>query len=248
MYQNTITFQLATHYLPKIALRLESLCQTIKQACEESHPVIHYSALKNTIEIIKLIEKPELKSRFLKELMRIEHALTKSNTKISAKLYEELHAQIQTLTQTVGRFGGAIHHSSFLQSVRLSSAPQHAECEMYSPQLLLWLESGTELRKRDLNNWLDNLDTLYSTVALYLSLLRDTAQFNQIDMPNGFYQRSLPPKNICHLILLRIDKSFGVAPRMQLGHYGLSLRLCEISTMREVRETNAKLDLAICQL
>lgn len=64
MFENTITFQLATHFLPKIALRLECLYQTIQQACEETHPVIHHYALKNIIEIIKLVEKPELKAVF----------------------------------------------------------------------------------------------------------------------------------------------------------------------------------------
>ena len=51
MGDDTIIFQLATHYLPKIALRLECLFLTIEQACEESHPVIHHYALKNIIEI-----------------------------------------------------------------------------------------------------------------------------------------------------------------------------------------------------
>lgn len=248
MYQDTITFQLATHFLPKVALRLECLYQTISQACEEEHPVIHHYALKNIIEIIKLIEKPELKSRFLKELMRIEHALNKTNTTVSSDLYDNLYNQIQILTHVAGRFGKNIHNNPFLQSIRLTHATYHNDCEMYSPQLLLWLESNPELRQRDLIDWLDNLYPLHSTVMLYLSLLRDTAQFDKIDMFNGFYQRPLPPKTSCHLILLRMNKSFGIVPRMQLGHHGLSLRLCEISTMREVRETDAKLDLAICQL
>ncbi|KTD23443.1 Protein of uncharacterised function (DUF1342) [Legionella lansingensis] len=249
MFEDTITFQLPTHYLPKIALRIESLYQTIQQACKETHPVIHHYALKNVIEVIKLIEKPELKSRLLKELMRIEHASNKANTTtISDNLYNHLCSQIQILTHVVGRFGGDIHQNSFLQSIRVSQATHSSDCEMYSPQLLLWLESKPELRQRDLASWLNSLRTLYSVVSLYLALLRDTAKFNKIDMLNGFYQRPLPPKTSCHLILLRIEKSFGIVPRMQLGHHGLSLRLCEITTMREVRETDAKLDLAICQL
>ncbi|WED44305.1 cell division protein ZapD [Legionella cardiaca] len=248
MPDDIITFQLATHYLPKIALRLESLYQTIKEGCEETHPVIHHYALKNVIDIIKLIEKPELKSRFLKELMRIEHALNKTNTILPEVLYSHLYQQIQILTHVVGRFGGEIHHNPFLQSIRVSQSHHNNDCEMYSPQLLLWLESDPTLRQNDLSKWLKNLTALYSTVSLYLSLLRDTAQFDKIDMFNGFYQRSLPPKTSCHLILLRIKKSFGVVPRIQLGHHGLNLRLCEVSTMREVRETNAELDLAICQL
>ncbi|KTC86799.1 cell division protein ZapD [Legionella brunensis] len=248
MLDDTITFQLATHYLPKIALRLEYLYQTIKEGSDEAHPVIHHYALKNVIEIIKLIEKPELKSRFLKELMRIEHALIKTNTVISETLHRELYNQIQILTHVVGRFGGDIHNNPFLQSIRITQSTHSNDCEMYSPQLLLWLESAPALRQADLTNWLKNLKALHSTVELYLSLLRDSAEFDKIDMFNGFYQRPLPPKTSCHLILLRIEKSFGIVPRMQLCHYGLSLRLCEIGTMREVRETNAKLDLAICQL
>jgi len=35
---------------------------------------------------------------------------------------------------------------------------------------------------------------------------------------------------------------------MQLGHHGLSLRLCEAHSMHEVRLTNTEINLAICQL
>jgi cell division protein ZapD len=248
MQEDTITFELATHFLPKIALRLEYLNRTINQACEETHPIIHHYALKNVIEIVKLIEKPELKSRFLKELMRVQHSLNKSRLEIPIDLYNDLHAQIQILSHTVGRFGDNIHNNPFLQAIKLAQASQSNDYEMYSPPLLLWLESNPVIRQRDLAIWLNNLRALHTTVTLYLSLIRNTAEFDKIDTLNGYYQRPLPPKTSCHLILLKIDKSFGIVPRMQLGHHGLSLRLCEVSTMREVRETEAKIYLALCQL
>ncbi|WP_038838362.1 cell division protein ZapD, partial [Legionella pneumophila] len=75
MHDHMITFQLATHFLSRIALRLEYLFKTINEACNESHEVIHRFALKNIIEIAEIVEKPELKSRFIKELIRIEHVL-----------------------------------------------------------------------------------------------------------------------------------------------------------------------------
>lgn len=248
MYDESIIFELATHFLPKIALRLECLYATINQSCEETHPVIHHYALKNLIEIIGLVEKPELKSRFLKELMRIEHALIKSGITVSVELFSRLHMQIQILTHVVGRFGETIHLNPFLQSIRQTQHTQLYDCEMHSPQLLLWLESDPGIRQNDLSLWLNSLKALQTTVSLYLALLRDRAVFNEIEMFNGFYQRPLPPKTSCHLILLRMDKSFGIVPRMQLGHHGLSLRLCDLGTMQEVRETRAKLDLALCQL
>jgi len=248
MPHETITFQLATHYLPKVALRLECLFQTIKQACEETHPVIHHYALKNVIEIIKLIEKPELKSRFLKELMRVEHALKKDQITISNTLYASLFVQVQFLSHVAGRFGESIHHDAFLQSIGVVQTLHSNDCELHSPQLLLWLESDPEYRKHDLSRWLKQLQSLYDTVFVYLSLLRNTAEFDKIDLFNGFFQRSLPSRMSCHLILLRMNKHAGIVPKMQLGHHGLSLRLCELHTMNEVRETKTAVDLAICQL
>lgn len=248
MPQSTITFQLATHYLPKVALRLECLFLTIQQACEETHPVIHHYALKNIVEIIKLIEKPELKSRFLKELMRIEHAVNKTQTSISNELYANLFVQVQFLSHAAGRFGETIHTDPFLQSIRLAQTGNNHDCELHSPQLLLWLENEPNIRQNDLNLWLKKLRSLCDTVNVYLSLLRNTAAFDKIDLLNGFYQRPLPSKTNCHLILLKMDKNCGIVPKMQLGHHGLSLRLCEAHSMHEVRLTNTEINLAICQL
>lgn len=248
MRGETITFQLATHYLPRIALRLEDLFLTIDQACNETHPVIHHYALKNILEITKLIEKPELKSRFLKEFMRIEHALKKSKTIISDALYTDLFLQIQHLNHVSGRFGGNIHADPFLQSIRVTQNISQNDCELHSPQLILWLDNGAKRRQNDLIAWLESLRTLYDTAVVYLSLLRGTAKFNTINMHNGFYQCSLPCRTSCHLILLRMDKYSGIVPRMQLGHHGFSLRLCDANSMHEIRPTDTKIELAICQL
>lgn len=245
MHDETITFQLATHYLPKVALRLECLFLTVEQACEEIHPVIHHYALKNVIEIIKLIEKPELKSRFLKELMRIEHTINKSQITISNTLYANLFVQVQFLNHVAGRFGESIHINPFLQSIRFAQTGDYSDCEIYSPQLLLWLESEPEKRQADLNEWLQQLKSLKDTVFIYLALLRNTAEFDKIDIYNGFYQRSLPPKTSCHLILLRMNKSCGIVPKMQLGQHGLSITLCD-NSMNKLRHTEAPIYLGIC--
>ncbi len=248
MQHDSITFQLATHYLPKIALRLERLFSAINQACEETHPIIHHYALKNTLEIMKLIEKPELKSRFIKELMRVEHALNKSQAGLSNSAYASLFVQVQVLTHIAGRFGEGIHQNAFLQAIGLAQAGHHADCELDSPLLLLWMEQSPSDRQHDLTNWLRHLRTLQDTVTVYLSLLRKTAEFETIHLPNGFYQRSLPSQLSCQLILLRMDTHCGLVPKIQLGHHGLSLRLCEVNSMQEVQHTDKTVELAICQL
>ena|SRR3990167_5226883 len=248
MPQDHIIFQLATHFLPKMALHIERLLQTIEQACQETHPVIHHYALNNMFEIIKLTEKPELKSRFLKEFMRIEHALNKSTINLPDSSFAALFVQIQVLSHLSGRFGENIHADPFLQSIRLAQSAHSLDCEIYSPQLLLWLERDAKPRQVHLNAWLTQLKTLFNTVTVYLSLLRNTASFDNITLVNGFYQCALPIKSSCHLIMLRMKRQSDLVPKIQLGHYGLSLRLCEATSMREVQNQSTAIDLAICQI
>ncbi len=245
---DSIVFQLGTHYLPKIALRLERLFLSIEQACEETHPIIHHYALKNFIEIIKLIEKPELKSRFIKELMRVEHAFNKSQAGLSNSAYAGLFVQVQVLSHIAGRFGEAIHQDPFLLSIKQAQSAHHSDCEVDSPQLLLWMEYTGADRQLDLRSWLTHLRTLQNTVTVYLSLLRKTAKFETVYLLNGFYHQSIPSQLLCQLIMLRMDTHCGLAPKIQIGHHGLSVRMCEANTMIEVQNTNTTVELAICQL
>ena len=55
MQQDTIIFQMAAHFLPRVALRLESLYRTILEAYDDTHPIIHHYALNHVLEILKLM-------------------------------------------------------------------------------------------------------------------------------------------------------------------------------------------------
>lgn len=246
MQQELITFELPAHPLPKIALKLESLLNTIVEACHEHHPIIHQFALNNILEVVKIIEKPELKSHFLKELIRINHQLSKLQHSISDELDQMLNSQIQFLIQTTGRFAKQVRTNEFLQSIK-SVQSSGSECELSPPQLLLWLGSDSRYRKANLTEWFNYLRPLYDTVYLYLSLLRETALFEQITPKQGFFQKSFSSKSNLQLILLQIPKASGLIPRMQLGHYGFSLRLYDAH--QEVHQDwSGQLNLGLCQL
>ena len=138
MNQNIITYQLATHYLIKNALNLECLFLTIEHACHEPHPFIHHYALNHVIEIIKIIEKPELKSRLLKELIRIEHAVQQNKINLTQTLFNRLKQQTHLLSNLSGRFAEGLIQDTFIQNIRL--IPQnHTHEEIYHPHLLHWL-------------------------------------------------------------------------------------------------------------
>lgn len=249
MQENLIVFQLAVNFLSKIALRLERLFLAIETACHTTDPIVHHYALKNIIEIIKLVEKPELKSRFVKELMRIEHAVNKSQAQISDASYARLFVQVQVLSHIAGRFGEAIHQDPFLQSIRLAQTAHPSDCELHAPQLLFWLENISRKRQENLLHWLQQLQVLWDTVTIYLDLLRNSAHFEVIELLNGFYQCSLPARASHQLILIRMSRNSNIVPKIQMGHHGLSIRLCDAYSMQEVRQSDiTQIDLAVCQL
>ena len=248
MLNNTITFQLATHFLSRISLRLEFLFKTINQACNESHEAIHRFALKNIIEIVEVIEKPELKSRFLKELIRIEHVLKKNNLLENTPLFSDLAKQIHILNHVSGRFSNSIHEDDFLRTLRQIHHPNTKECEFNSPHLVLWFNSDPFLRQQTFSQWLDCLKDLEQTVTIYLSLLREATQYIPITAYNGFYQLSVSPKSVNHLILLKMDKTVGITPKLQLGHHSLTIRLYELATAHEIRDTTVNMEIAFCQI
>ena len=249
MPKKTIIFQLATQYLAKKALRLECLFNTIQDACFATDPIVHHYALNNIFEIMEITTRPELKSRFLKELIRVDHALSKSTISISNDVYASLYVQIQVLSQLSGVFGYEIHQDVFLQAIKSSTMlTRHETNELEIPQLLFWLTEPALKRQEDLSHWFNHLKTLHETIKVYLSLLRDATPFESILIHQGYYQQSLSVHHHCALILLKIDRSLGVVPKMQFGHHGLSLRLCDAITMREINPAESIIELAICRL
>lgn len=248
MHDDTITFQFATQFLSRIALRLEYLFNMINQACYESHEIIHRFALKHIIELIDMIEKPELKSRFIKELIRIEHVLKKDPDNNQAPILDNLATQIHRLNQVPGSFGTSIYDDEFLKTLRQIHHPHTKECEFNSPQLVLWFASDVLLRQQTISRWLGCLNDLEDTVSIYLALLRNTAEYRLVHAQHGFYQQAMSPKATNHLVLLKMNKHMGITPKLQVGHNNLTIKLYELSTAREVHESTTEMEIAFCHI
>ncbi len=248
MHNETMIFELATHFLPKMALKLESQIQSIMEAQQESHPVIHQHALHNCTEILTIVAKPALKSRFLKEFLRVEHLLNRCHTKIDNDLYDLLFQQIQYLSNMNHNFGQKLSEDLFLMGVRQNLGISNQLMNDFCPYLLFWLEADPIVRQEMIGKWIEALLPLYKTVKIYLSILRQTALYSVVKLDRGFYQQALPPTNNCHLIAVKLAKYYGAIPKINLGHFGLSIRLFNVETMRESQEEQAEIELALCQL
>ncbi len=248
MHNKMITFQLATHFLSRIALRLEYLFKSVTEACNESHEMIHRFALKNIIEIVDLIEKPELKSRFLKELIRIEHGLKKHSLVENQELLDKLSLQIYALSHVPGLFGSNIHEDEFLKTLKQIHHPQTKECEFNSPQLVMWFDSEPNRRQKTISAWLNALTDLKDTVTIYLTLLRAVTNYTPIAAHKGFYQHAISPSGTTHLILLRMNASLNIIPKLQLGHNTLTIRLYDLISGQDIHNESVPMEIAFSQI
>lgn len=248
MRTDFLIYQFPMNYLTKISLYLENLFSYIGKACESEDPIVHHYALKSIIDIIKLVEKPEIKSRYAKELMRIEHMINQSQAIITDRSYARLFVQLQVLGKINSRFDTRLYQDPFIQSMRFVFNSLD-ESEFQNPQLNFWLNKASEHRQADINIWFDDLISLYNTVEAYLSIVRETARFSMLDIESGYYNKTLTNKNTQHLLILKMDKANGVIPKVNLSNNSISIRLCDAYSMHEVRGSqDFQLDFAICQL
>lgn len=242
-----IHYEFSNDYLPKISLKLEYLLSNVEQACEETHPVVHYEALKCTLKLLKIAEKPELKSRFLKEYVRLAHSMSKISSQQENSDYRLLQEQIYDLNHMGGRFGDALHQNPFLQSVRMAQTSEPFEFTLLCPQLIYWLHSSPAERCNNLKQWLECFYTLYNTVSIYLSLLRESAIEEDFYIHGSYCQFPIQ-KQAYQLIILKIPNKQPLIPNIQLGHHGLSLRLCDKNTLQEIPSQTTYLQIGVCKI
>jgi cell division protein ZapD len=248
MRPDFLIYQFPTNYLTKVSLYLENLFSSISTACESNEQILHYHALKSIIDIINLIEKPEIKSRYVKELMRIEHLINQSQAVISDRAYASLFVQLQVLGKINSRFGSTLYQDSFIQAMRFIFNSKD-ESEILNPQLIFWLNKDLAHRQNDISSWLENLLPVYNTVDTYLSILRETANFITIDIESGYYNKNISNKLTQHLIVIKMSNLDGIIPKVNLTNNVISIRLCDAYSMQEVRGSeDFQLELAVCQL
>mgnify|MGYP001259923599 CR=1 FL=1 len=246
--KNVITFEIPMHFLVKSALKLESLLRDLQTACEASHAIIHQHALLSCLEVINISNKPELKSRFLKEFLRIEHNLEKSGVSINTALTSALSRNIRSLSNQAGTFTKLLINDPFIQAIRSTHLLNTQEMDNCSPKLVLWMNTEYQERQNFFKRWIEELTPLTDLIQTYLSILRQMVLFDEIFMHQGFYQCTLPAASTCQLVLLRLPKEDQIIPHIQLGHHRLTLTLQKAFSMEKIKFTPHNLELGLCQL
>lgn len=248
MQTQDIIYQHSPQFLPKISIKLENLLASLYEAKQEVHPIIHHYALKNLIEILKIIDKPELKSRLTKEFLRLNYILPKSLDETAPNLLTQFDQKTHDLQTQTGRFGAKLYQDNFLQSLRLRCNDQWQECELQPPYLFNWLHQKPQIRQQNISQWLNELADLTSVIQIYLTTLRNLVTYESIEVKHSFYQKPVLSNPATQLVIVKLASEVPVVPKIQLSTHALSVHFNDLHNMEQSSNCNFTMKLGMLRI
>jgi len=227
----------------RVCLRLEHL---FSQMLHWMHGVQQWdsrAALTALIEILNVLDRPDLKSKLVKELSRYVTLLTRfqqtphiDKNKLGAVL-RELEHTIRNLHTIEGRLGQLLRDNEFLTIARQSLSASGGGCSFDAPTYY-WLQQSPAERISQLSHWSGELKVVQTAVNLTLRLIRQSSA-PQLHIANkGFYQAALDASLPCQLVRVAISHGLGVYPETSVGRHGISIRFFNINLVGRPLQTN----------
>lgn len=254
---HAIFFEQAFNEQCRICLKLADLFTLIDQGLKIPSVVNCRLALESLLHAVALLDRPDFKSKLVKELTRlcaIFHRLVHSTQVNQHKLMpiltslENLSEQLQF---TEGKVGQHLRSNDFLNAIRAQQYSPGGICLSDIPLYQLWLQQPEHERQSDLQAFFDDFSVMQQTVAILLTVIRDSALFTSKIAERGFYQMSLDAQQPLQLLRIQLPAQTLFFPETSIGRHGVSIRFYPLKT-REKRRTQTEQDIAfklsICAL
>jgi cell division protein ZapD len=143
-----------------------------------------------------------------------------------------------------GKFGARLREDEFLQLGKQRFALRGGTSPMDLPRLHCFLLRDPHWRRDKLNEWLNDLQGVRTSVEVLLRLMREQAQWRDAQFDDGYFH--LEPVS-GHLLRLQIDGDGDYFPEVSSGPRRCVIRLCAANNEGPVKfvTSNAKLRFAV---
>jgi cell division protein ZapD len=242
MVNQSIVFEQPINELVRACLRLEHLLITINTALRGESVYDTRAAISALIDILTLTDRPDLRGKFIKELMRQRTSFQRfihqeqiDQTKLASTL-QELDKYINLLQNNSGKFGSRLRDIEFLNNIRQHLMTSGGGLSFDTPAFYYWLSHPVKVRHAHFIEWLAELEDLFHIVQYMLRLIRQSGQPVLYTAKEGFFQKSLDPQLPCQLIIVSIPIDLGVFPEISVGRYGVGVRFYKPSNKEVERE------------
>lgn len=235
MQDANIIFEQPLNEYIRVCLRVEHLFERVEQNILGTSTGESRTALEAMLEILNVIDRPDLKTRITKALSQHAGVLAQLEQKPNVdheklqSILTELDQLVDSLYSLPDKIGQQLRTNSFLNTIRQHMANPGGACPFSTPAYYLWSQNSPEQRCQDLLAWFAAFEQLKAAVKLLLQLTRGSTTPEDLIAEQGFYQRSLDPKLAYHLVRVIVPLELQVYPEISVGKHRLMVRFLELS-------------------
>ncbi len=235
MQEAKITFEQPLNEYIRICLRVENLIQRVEWSMLGESGLDSRNALEAMLEIINVIDRPDLKTKIAKALSQHASALSQLEQKNNVdhdklqSILNELDQLVDSLYHLPDKIGQQLRTNSFLNNIRQYMANPGGACPFTTPAYYLWLQQPAQTRMYDLLSWFSAFEQLKAAVNLLLRLTRDSANPEILIAEQGCYQCALDKKFAYHLVRVTVPLDLQVYPEITIGRHRLIIRFLELN-------------------
>lgn len=230
MIENVSTYEQPLNELIRVCLRLEQLFFQVDHQVRDTSIFGTRNMIALIINILQLLERPDLKAKLAKELSHQMQLLTKlektpeiDHVKLN-ELLKQLDELGRWLIESNGRLGQNLRGIELLNTLRLHLATPGGGCCFDIPVYHYWLQQPDEIRIQTIKSWLNEFSKIRLANDLILKLVREESKTHQKTAANGFHQELLDPQTNLRLIRVMVPKNIETYPEISLGRHFLSIR------------------------
>lgn len=228
--KDTVIYEQPLNEIIRVCLRLEQLFNQIDHQLEDSSQLSTRNIISFIINVLHLLDRPDLKMKLAKELNHFSATLQRygDTPEIDASKLQHLTLQLdehnRSLIDSSGKIGSRLRDVELLNTLRLHLASPGGGCSFDLPLYHYWLQQPTDVRRATINDWLSEFAQIKSVVGLVLELVRDNAKLEEKTAIHGFYQELLDPQSNLRMIRIQIPREIAAYPEVSLGRHFLSIR------------------------
>jgi cell division protein ZapD len=234
-------------------LRLEDLFLRITRFVSSDESSDHHAALGVLFEILEVASRADLKSEVLQELERQKKILNTlhNNPQISEDALDSILSEIENdssqLLDMSGKIGQHLRDDEWLMGIKQRACIPGGVCEFDLPSYHYWQHQSAEVRRTNLDSWIEPLLPLQGSISILLRLLREGGKLHHFVAHQGTFQQ-MQGGRVAQLLRITLDKDFRCIPEVSANKYALNIRFvaANFTAKTTLYEHDVEFDLTFC--
>ena len=227
---NSILYEQPLNERIRAFLRLEHLFSQVTHFQSGRYIWESHASVTALIEILTILDRTDIRSEVLKELDRHISGLSRllespgvDRERLNQTL-EELITQQQQIQLLPGRLGAEIKDNDLLNCVRQRTVITGGTCGFDIPSYHYWLNQPLATKAECLSRWVSAIQPLINGISVLLTLIRNSAFFENQTAEQGFFQRSLDTQNPCQLLRIALPLDANIYPEVSGNKHRINVR------------------------